>query len=84
MAKIGNALWKVMTGGKCLVTAKSILRPATAWLATFVGAVAGAAVLQTTAWLYTPIGILQFILFFVHDFLVDKSATKTGKSAPKA
>jgi uncharacterized membrane protein YoaK (UPF0700 family) len=64
IAQIGNVLWKTCAEGKALAQLKAIVKPLTAWAATFAGAVAGAAVLlrassSETRWMFWPIGVLQ-------------------------
>ena len=73
MAQIGNVLWKTCVEGNVLVQLKAIVKPLTAWAATFAGAVAGAAVLLKvshgeTRWMFWPIGVLQLLCFVMHDY----------------
>ena len=74
MAKVGNALWKMCADRTCIKPLKAIIKPLTAWVATFMGAVAGATVLMkvgdgNTEWMFWPVGVLQLFCFVMHDYL---------------
>jgi uncharacterized membrane protein YoaK (UPF0700 family) len=74
MAKIGDALWKVCAEGKVIVPLRATVKPIVALVATFAGAITGAAVLLKasngeTEWKFWPIGVLQLLCFVAHDYL---------------
>jgi uncharacterized membrane protein YoaK (UPF0700 family) len=74
MAKIGDALWKMCAEGRVIAPLRATVKPFAALVATFAGAVVGAAVLLRastgeTEWTFWPIGVLQLLCFVAHDYL---------------
>ena len=81
MQKIGIALWKVTLSCGCCTELKSVLLPISAVLATLLGAVVGAYFLFDVAdeddkYLFIPVGVLQLICFFLHDWWYLRSKTE--------
>ena len=77
MQKLAVALWKAMHTGECCEQLKTILKPLAAIVATFAGAVCGAAVLMKgrdndNRWMFIPIGAMQMMCFVTHDHLYSR------------
>ena len=88
MQKLGIAIWKALKEGNCRAQLKAASRPLTAWLSTFAGALAGAAVLMRASWysnrfLFVPVGVLQALCFVTHDHIYGRPP-KTPANDPNA